>query len=135
MARVVFEELRSAVVQPWLLDVVQSFPVNPFVHMHEHTPSVTTLVPPFAQTSWLWQSDNSGCAVVVASSVFRITKNSSGTMIAAAITNMRANIRSKKPHRGRPQHRRPVLLWREAGCCGGGVIFSGIRSVARGLAR
>lgn len=60
LLKVPSEEARSVVVQPWELDVVQSFPVNPLVQIHEHTPSVTTFVPPFEQVNWVWQSESSG---------------------------------------------------------------------------
>jgi hypothetical protein len=44
-------ELKVVVVQPCELDTVQLLPVNPLEQIQEHTPCVTTLVPPLAHVS------------------------------------------------------------------------------------
>jgi hypothetical protein len=119
------EDTKSVVVQASDLAPVQSRPEKPLVQIHEHTPWLTTLVPPFWHTRddshfpWLWS------AVLWLPRVLN-TKNCKGMTMATAIAakmSMRTRI---KAHRGRPQQRRAGFLSsaldsalsKSAGCVG-----------------
>jgi len=69
-----------------------------------------TLVPPFAQSSCVshccnaaWASRSTLC--------LRITKNSTGMTTAAATRRITTTKTIMKPHKGKPQHLRPLFPW------------------------
>lgn len=97
------------VVQASDLAPVQSGPEKPLVQMHEQTPCVNTLVPPFLQTSEVLHWSRLWSAVALLPSVLK-TKNCSGMTMATATTASRMTTTRMKAHIGRPQQRRLGLV-------------------------
>ena len=99
----------SAVVQPTSSAVEQSKPVKSLVQMQEHMPSVTTLVPPFLQSIWLWHCCSASAMVLLLTCCLRMTKNSTGIITAATMMIMMMIMSIMKPQNGNPQQRRPFF--------------------------
>lgn len=89
------------VVHPDAPSVVQLEPVNPFVHMQEHTSRATTLVPPFSQLSWFWHCPKAESSE---GSFLLKTKKWRGTKTAAAMIPTTIRMTKMSPHSGRPQY-------------------------------
>jgi hypothetical protein len=102
--------VKEIVVHPDVSDRLQSKPVNPFVQIHEQEPWLMTLVPPFAQFSCVSHCCNAACASR-STLCLRITKNSTGMTTAAATRRMTTTSTTMKPHKGKPQHLRPLFPW------------------------
>src|SRR3569833_750752 len=102
--------LRLVVVHPFAPATVQSNPVKPLVQIHEQKKpcSDTTLVPPLAHGSVPWHCASADCACA-SRLCFRITKNSMGMMMAAAMRMSTMITTTMKPHMGSPLLRRPRL--------------------------
>lgn len=116
--------LIDVVVQPCDVGIVQSTPVNPFEQIHEQTPSRTTFVPPLAQFNCDSHSEMAGCAALF-SLALSMTRNLTGTTIAAAMIHIKIMSNTKKVHMGSPQQRRPFF-------CGPCSLSSAADSVSIG---